>query len=176
MGMTKNGFLFGYFSLGILFLLFSFFSFITPSFDRSLFMFLFGTVAIYKGLIELAFSKKQPTKENLSYSRMIAGIIDVSVGTYLLLPSLRLFNLSFILAVWFIFDGISLLVINNGVQRNDNILYRMRMVLNFASIMIGGLLLFNASSTFLTLNILISLYLVMTGVNYIFLSFFQRGD
>lgn len=176
MGMTKNGFIFGYFSLGVLYLLFSFFSYITPSFDLSLFMFLFGSMAIYKGGIELASSQKQPSAQEVrSYSRAIAGMVDVSVGAYLLCHlSLRLFSLPFVLAIWFTFDGLSLLLINNGIQRNDHTLYRVRIMLNIASIAMGSLLFFNTRATFLTLNLLISLYLVMVGVNYIFLSFFFR--
>lgn len=166
MGITNKGFKWSYFVLGIFFLLLSFYTFSNPSINLVSIVIIFGMLAIYKGSIELITNFQ--TKE---MKGIIVGVVDLIVGFYLLLHIfLGLILLPYVFAIWFTVDSIILLT--SHVKHDEkNGLYWLLVVLDIIGIVVGVSLFFDPIVSAFTLSLLVSIYILLAGVNNLISSF-----
>lgn len=167
MEITKKDFKFGYFALGLLFLLVSFYTFSNPSINLVSIIVVFGALAIYKGVIELIANVK--TKQ---VKGIIVGAVDIIVGLYLLMHILLgLILLPYVFAIWFTVDSLILLSSHTRSGQEKNGVYWLLLVLDILGIAVGVALFFDPIVSSLTLSLLVSIYILLAGINYLLSSF-----
>lgn len=167
MEITKKGFKLGYFALGGLFLLVSFYTFSNPSINLVSIIIVFAALAIYKGAIELVTNTK--TKQ---LKGIIIGVVDIIVGIYLLLHIfLGLILLPYVFAIWFTVDSIILLTNHTKRGEEKNAIYWLLIILDIVGIVVGIALFFDPIVSSLTLSLLVSIYFLLAGINYLLSSF-----
>lgn len=166
MEMTKKGFKISYFALGVLFLVLSFYTFSNPAINLVSIIIIFGMLAIYKGVIELVANVQAKQVKGI-----VVGVVDLIVGIYLLLHIfLGLILLPYVFAIWFTVDSIILLT-NHLKHEQKNGLHWLLVVLDIVGIVIGLSLFLDPIVSALTLSLLVSIYILLAGVNYMITSF-----
>lgn len=172
MEQTKK-FNWGYFIIGVLFLMSSVVAFRNPGSSLSIVILLFGISALTKGVFELFFRNQM--KKITGYKgigSIIIGIFDILLGILLLCNmGLSLFLLPFVFAGWFIIDSIWNLVLSYQFKEVSKAYYWFSMVLSILGIILGFVLLLNPLTSVFSLVFLIGCYFMVTGINFIVLSF-----
>ncbi|MEG0158608.1 MAG: DUF308 domain-containing protein [Carnobacterium sp.] len=163
----------GYFVLGILFILVSLISFQNPASNLIAIVAVFGISAILKGIFEIVVRRKSHKNIGTKSTHLIViGILDIVIGLFLLFNmTASLIALPYVFAFWFIFDSIGELMTSGAIKQLNFGLYWFTIIINILGIAVGFMLLFNPISSALTLAFLVGFYFMVSGILYIVAAF-----
>lgn len=163
----------GYFILGILFILVSLISFQNPASNLIAIVIIFGISAILKGIFEIAIRRRlHEYTGTKATSLIVIGVLDIIIGVFLLLNmTASLIALPYVFAFWFIFDSIGELIMSGAIKPLHSGLYWFTIIINILGISVGFMLLFNPISSALTLAFLVGFYFMVSGILYIVAAF-----
>ncbi len=163
---TNDGFQWGAFLLGVLYLILAFFAFNNPvvSIVSVAYIFAFGAILI--GLYEIFVRRKLRQHAGLSSGVSIAiGALDILIGVFLLFNvSAAVITMPFVFAIWLIVDSIGTIVTASPIREYSQAQYWFTVIVGILGVIIGFLLIFNPLSSFVAIATLIGLYFMLFGV------------
>lgn len=173
MQTTKKQFNFGSFILGLLFIITALIAFKNIGSSLLSFVFIFAIFAIIKGCYELFIRRGLQELTGIkTYFPIIAGIVDIVIGIYLLFNlDIGLAVLPFVFAIWFIVDSLCGLFTLGIAQSISTGYFWFSLIINILGVLVGIMLLSNPITSALTLNYLIGFYLMLFGIEELIYSF-----
>lgn len=171
--MTKRGFDWASFILGILFVLVSLFAFQDPVGDLQAIVIVFGLFALIKGIFELFLRSKLREYTGIQIKMpIVLGIFDIIIGLILLFNvNAGVIALPFVFAIWFIVDSIMGLFTSGNLKNTSNGQFWFAIFINILGIIVGFILLANPISAALTLSFLVGFYFMLFGIMEIVYAF-----
>ena len=170
---TNDGFQWGPFLLGILYLILAFFAFNNPmvSIVSVAYLFAFGATLI--GLYEIFVRRKMRQHAGLSSGFVIAiGIIDILIGIFFLFNiSAAVVALPFVFAVWLIVDSFGTIFSASPIREYSTAQYWFTVIAGILGVIIGFLLIFNPLSSFVAITTLLGVYFMLFGILHIVYAF-----
>lgn len=161
------------FILGVIFIITSIISFTNPMGNLIAVAYIFAVSAILKGLFELLYRNKlELISGTSSKSILITGILDLIIGLFLLFNmATSAIAVPIIFATWFIIDSIQGLFVARLFKESKKDISLISTILNILGLILGIVLLFNPLYSALTLTILIGIYFLTTGIDFIISAF-----
>lgn len=155
----------GFFLVGVLFVLCSLLAFYDPAANLEAFAVFFAILAILNG-VWLFIS---PITSGL---RIVMGVIDVLIGIFMLFNiGFAMMALPYIFAIWFIADSVFRLINLPYTRALGNGYFWLSLVVNALGVVVGILLLFQPVTAALTFSFLVGFYLMMIGIESIIIAF-----
>lgn len=166
---TQSGtFGWGYFIVGVLFVVAAFISFTDPTGNLEALAMAFGVLAILDGVWNLM-------NRGGTVFRVVLGILDILIGVFLIANIwLAAAALPYVFAVWFIADSLVRLLTVGITRLFGTGYFVLSIILNIVGIGVGIMLLFHPVIAALTLSLLVGFYLMLAGIEFIVLAFASR--
>lgn len=156
--------------IGIIFVILGILTFFSPQTTLSWVVVIYGIIAIATGIGDIVFYVRSTQFTGFGpMLTLIMGILGVMAGFMLVLyPSAGTWLMVLIIPIWFIAHCISRLAQLSGTGRvNGKFYYYLTMILNIIGIILGIIMIFRPMLTYLTAGIIIGLYLVIMGADWI---------
>lgn len=164
---------------GILLILLGGYTFVNP--DRALtgFIVLYGIIAVAMGIADILlyahverFTGFGPTVS------LISGALSVMAGVMLLVyPNAGKWVLSLLFPLWFIAHCVSRLASLNRIRLfAGNFPYYFTLILNVLGLVLGCIMLIDPLASLLTLRLIISVYLILLGIDCVILACSKLGS
>ena len=155
-----QGFDWGSFIAGILFVIASFLLLRYPGRGLQAFVFVFGILSILQGLIWISAYVKFHNIFDLSWVTIISAIIDIVIGVlFLCSREIGGLTLAILFAIWFLADSIIGIIFSWHLREYSTGYF---------------VLLFNPMLAAITLVYLVAFWLMVFGINEIFVSWMHR--
>lgn len=156
----------GFLILGILFIFCALLAFFSPASNLAAIAYFFAILAIIDGIWQIS-------RFSISGWHIVIGIIDILIGVFMLFNiSWTMLALPYIFAIWFIADSLFRLTRLGVVRALYGTGYMVfSLILNILGVVVGILLLFEPVTAALTLSFLIGFYLLLAGIEFVFLAF-----
>lgn len=169
----NEGFQWGSFLLGILYLFLAFFAFNNPMVSIVSVAYIFALGAIFIGLYEIFIRRKMRQHAGLSSGFVIViGILDILIGVFFLFNiSAAVVTMPFVFAVWLIVDSVGTLFTASSIRNYSTAQYWFTMIIGILGVIIGLLLVFNPLSSFIAIATLLGLYFMLFGILHIVYAF-----
>lgn len=161
--------------VGIILIVISIFVLKNPATTILTLTILFSIIAIARGimLIVAYYRFKELTSFKLVMS-LIIGILLVAIGiVFLAWPDLAARVFAYLVAIWFIADGINNLINSNCVKPAGKGIYVLCIIFSILLVAGGIILLLHPLILSLSISLLIGLSLMVSGIEYIIFSFFN---
>ncbi len=174
----RSGFGWLEFIVGILLILLGGFTFLFPARALGGLVAIYGVIAIVVGIGDiLLYIRLERFVGFGPIVALVSGILSVMAGFMLLVyPRAGELVLSLLFPIWFIAHCISRLSHLHFLRlRAGNAVYWMTLILNVAGLLLGILMLADPLLSLFSSAMLVSLYLILLGVDSIFLAFSDMG-
>ena len=170
---NNEGFQWGSFLLGILYLFLAFFAFNNPMVSIVSVAYIFALGAIFIGLYEIFIRRKMRQHAGLSSGFVIViGILDILIGVFFLFNiSAAVVTMPFVFAVWLIVDSVGTIFTASPIRNYSTAQYWFTMIVGILGVIIGLLLVFNPLSSFIAIATLLGLYFMLFGILHIVYAF-----
>lgn len=172
---------FGWFKLieGILLLILGIYTLSRPNEALTGFIILYGIVAVITGIADIMMYVRVERFTGFGPSlALVTGTLSVMAGVMLIItPSAGKWVMSLLFPIWFIAHCISRLANLNWIHRLASPFnYYMTMILNIVGLILGVMMLFNPVLTWVSVQYVISFYLIVLGVDCIVLACSRIGE
>lgn len=166
------------FVIGVLMIVLGVITFVRPDGALTGFIILYGIIAISTGICDIVFYIK--TERYTGFGPLVAlvtGILGVMAGIMLLVyPTAGKWIMALLFPIWFIAHCISQLSHLQAIRiLAGNFSYYFFIITNILGLILGILMLFQPIFTLLSVEIIISIYLIMLGVDSIVIAFSKIG-
>lgn len=160
---------------GLAAIIFGILAFIWPGITVTALVLVFGAYAIVDGIFGIVAGVRAPNEFRRWWLLLIEGIVSVAAGIItFIMPGMTALVLLFVIASWAIVTGV--IEIIAAIQLRKQIIGEWLMVLmGIASIVFGGLLLYDPAAGAVTLVWIIGAYAILFGVLLMALGFKLRG-
>ena len=155
---------------GIVFVILGILTFFNPRTTLSWVVVIYGVIAIATGIGDIIFYVRSTRLTGFGpMLTLIMGILGTMAGFMLIIyPSAGTWLMVLVIPIWFIAHCISRLAQLDVIRNTSGrFYYYFTMVVNIIGIIIGILMIFNPTLTYLTAGVLIGLYLILTGADWI---------
>lgn len=170
-----QGFDWDSFIAGILFIVASFLLLRYPGRGLSAFVFVFGILSILQGIIWISAYVKFHNIFDLSWVTLISAIVDIVIGVlFLCSREIGGLTLAILFAIWFLADSIIGIIFSWHLREYSTGYFVLCLILNIVSLIIAFALLFNPVLAAITLVYLVAFWLMVFGINEIFVSWMHR--
>lgn len=172
---------FGWFKLieGILLLILGIYTLSRPDEALTSFIILYGIVAVVTGIADIMMYVRVEKYTGFGPSiSLVTGTLSVMAGVMLIItPNAGKWVMSLLFPIWFIAHCISRLANLNWIhQLLSPFSYSMTIVLNIIGLILGVLMLFDPLLTWLSVQYVISFYLIVLGIDCIALACSRIGS
>jgi uncharacterized membrane protein HdeD (DUF308 family) len=161
--------------IGVIFLISAFVSFVNPTSALKTFVILFGITAIMKGIGSIVgyFRIKHLSGMGIVLA-LVTGVLDILIGV-LFLTNLAsgVFTLGILFALWILLDSVTGLSNIGFLKDISTGMYWLYLVLNILSLIMGVLLLFNPIVAALTMSMIVGIYFLIFGVQFIIYALYK---
>ncbi|NKC68543.1 HdeD family acid-resistance protein [Vagococcus fluvialis] len=170
--MTKK-FNFELFLIGFILVWVSILAFKNPETDLIALTLIFSISAFVKGLLEISVYRKiKKSDEGFSRIDGLVGLIDILIAIFFLVNIfIGISILPFIFSVWFIADSVVNLLNIKKINIKNKFKLGLYVIANCICVFAGFVLLVNPIVAALTLAFIVGCNLLITGINYLILSF-----
>lgn len=162
----NEGFQWGAFLLGVLYLILAFFAFNHPVISIVSVTYIFAIGAILIGLYELFVRRR--LRQHAGYNSImliVIGVIDILIGIFFLFNiSAAIITLPFLFAIWLIIDSVGAIITASPIRNYSNTQYWFTIIIGILGVVLGFLLIFNPLSSFVAIATLAGLYFMLYGV------------
>lgn len=162
----NEGFQWGPFLLGVLYLILAFFAFNNPMISIVSVAYIFAIGAILIGLYEIFVRRNLRQHAGYNSGFLIAiGVIDILIGIFFLFNiSAAVITLPFLFALWLIVDSIGTIATASPIRNYSNAQYWFTIIVGILGVVIGVLLIFNPLSSYVAIATLLGLYFMLFGI------------
>lgn len=161
--------------VGIALIIGSIFALANPNGTFMVLTIMLGIVAIVRGLMLIFnyYRIKDLTSFKAKYN-LVIGILLVIVGiVFLFKPNLASDVFGYILAVWFIVDGINNLIRSSLLKYMGNGLFAFSVIMNILLLIGGIILIFRPMLAGISVSIIIGISMMISGIEYVTFAFFD---
>ena len=162
----QQGFQWGPFLLGILYLVLGILAFNNPVISIVSIAYVFAIGAIIIGLFQI-FARRR-IKQFSTYDStalVFLGVIDIIIGVIFFINiATAVFAIHFLFALWLIIDSIGALVSAGPIKDYSKAQYWLTIVVAIIGLVIGVVLIFNPATSFLTIALLIGIFFTLFGI------------
>lgn len=164
---------------GILLIALGIFSFVRPGSIVTGFVILYGLLALCMGIIDIVIYVKM--EQHMGFgptTSLISGIVSVLAGLMLMVyPGAAKWALVLFLPMWFIAHCISRLSHLSLIRMwASKVRYYFIMIINIIGLCLGILMLIRPLTALLSLNYIISINMILLGIDSIILAFSRMGS
>lgn len=175
----RSGFGWGEFLSGLCMLLLGIFTIFKPQSMFTWITVIYGLLAVITGICDIIFYIKAERYTGFGpILSLISGILSVMAGTVLIAhPGVGEWLLLVLFPLWFIAHCVSRMTILNVIKFTaGNIYFYISLVINVLGLILGVMMLFRPVYTFVTVGVLVGVYLIAAGIESIVIAFSEIGS
>ena len=164
---------------GFLLIMLGILTFCRPGSVFTAFVILYGLIAIFTGVIDLVFYARMERYMGIgSVISLVTGVLSIMVGFLLLIyPGTGQWAVTILFPLWFLAHCVSRLFNLPLIRlRAGDGYYYFVLAVNIVGIILAFLMMMHPLITYLSVNFIMGIYLILTGIDSIVLAFSHIGE
>lgn len=164
----SNGFEWGEFISGILFIVAGFFMMTHQGVALKSLVLVFSLISIVQGLVWISSYFGLRGVFHFSWIALLSGVIDLGIGLlFLFKDNVGAITIAMLFAIWFLTDSIIGIIFAWNLRSVSTAWFVVTLIMNIFSLVIAVMMLMNPVVSALTLILLVSFYFILYGINNI---------